>query len=520
MKISGYAIEGSKVANVYAGDTCESSNNGNSSTVLNVVSDKKIYEVTMQNKLLKKKAKIKMLKQKISELTNDNEILKNKLNHQNNYNNVSNEQVEALKNQIMKYEQSLNETSVHYENQIESFQKKFNDYMIYLNLVNKFLDNVANYINSNSTNASVAGLVHNKIDIHPHMNVDSDNNDNSCIQQPVVGVHLPPEQFQSVLTQIENYVYEISKEAINTRMKYNKLLEMNNKLLHNNSNNNNSHNNSNLNITGLEYHQMQSFTNVENVFENNYESSNRAKEDNNSNNDMNINASPIPSSPLQVPKLYEMGNYTPSHNSNSKITIEQLEIYKTLEQRVNMLERELNMQKMNNNSNNKHYSSNSSLHTFANTCNNTNSNVNNEKIRPKSGGKCKYVNEMVDMWNMNNNEPNDVGITPVPIMEKPKKTTKKKKKNHTKVNKRDSNFSHAHNNVVTTNMTNNDGKGSVCSNVSYTNNKNNRNNNNNANRCVTPIHSRKIGLNRNNSNNNNIQVCKSKGGHLNKKVAY
>ena len=70
-------------------------------------------------------------------------------------------------------------------------------------------------------------------------------------------------------------------------------------------------------------------------------------------------------------------------------------------------------------------------------------------------------------------------------------------------------------------MTNNDGKGSLCSNISYTNNKNNRNNNNNnMNRCITPIHSRKIGLNRNNSNNNNIQVCKSKGGHLNKKVQY
>ena len=525
MKISDYVINESKVANVYAGDTCASSNNGNSSTALNVVSDKKIYEVTMQNKILKKKAKIKMLKQKISELTNDNEVLKNKLNQQSNYNNISNEQVEALKNQIMKYEQSLNETSVHYQNQIESFQKKFNDYMIYLNLVNKFLDNVANYINSNSTNASVAGLVHNKIDIHPHMNVDSDKNDNNCIQQPVVGVHLPPEQFQSVLTQIENYVYEISKEAINTRLKYNKLLEMNNKLLHNNSNtnnnNNNSHNNSNLNITGLEYHQMQPFSNVENVFENNYESSNRAKENTNSNNDININTSPIPSSPLQVPKLYEIGNYTPNHHnsSNNKITIEQLEIYKTLEQRVNMLERELNMQKMNNNS--KHYSSNSSLHTIANTCNNTNSNINNEKIRPKSGGKYKYANEMGDMWNLNNNEQNDiVGITPVPIMEKPKKTTKKKKKNHTKVNKRDNNFSHAHSNVVNTNMTNNDGKGSLCSNISYTNNKNNRNNNNNMNRCITPIHSRKIGLNRNNSNNNNIQVCKSKGGHLNKKVQY
>ena len=52
--------------------------------------------------------------------------------------------------------------------------------------------------------------------------------------------------------------------------------------------------------------------------------------------------------------------------------------------------------------------------------------------------KYKYANEMGDMWNLNNNEQNDiVGITPVPIMEKPKKTTKKKKKNHTKVNKRD-----------------------------------------------------------------------------------
>jgi hypothetical protein len=248
---------------------------------------------------------------------------------------------------------------------------------------------------------------------------------------------------------------------------------------------------------------------VENVFENNYESSNRAKDDN---VNMNINASPIPSSPLQVPKLYEIGNYTPNHhntnNSNSKITIEQLEIYKTLEQRVNMLERELNMQKMNNNnnsnnSNSKHYSSNSSLHTIANTYTDTNNN--NEKIRPKSGGKCTYEKEMGDMCNGN-----DGGITPVLLMDKPKKTIKKKKK---KINKRENNS----NNVVNTNMTNNDGKGSVCSNISNTNNNNK---NNIYNRCVTPVHSRKIGLNRNNSNNNNIHVCKSKGGHLHKKAQY
>ena len=503
MKISDYTVNDNKVANVaMMGDTCASSSTA-TTTALNLISDKKIYDVTMQNKLLKKKAKIKLLKQQISDLTNDNELLKNKLNHHNNYNTISNEQIEALKNQIMKYEQSLNETSVHYERQIENFQKKFNDYMIYLNLVNKFLDNVANFINSNSANASTAGFVHNKIDIHPHMN---DNyNDSNCIQQPVVGVHLPPEQFQSVLTQIENYVYEISNEAINMRLKYNKLLEMNNKLLHNNSNN--SHNNSNLNITGLEYHQMQSFSNVENVFENNYESSNRAKDDN---VNMNINTSPILSSPLQVPKLYEIGNYTPNNhntnNNNSKITIEQLEIYKTLEQRVNMLERELNLQKMNNNnninnSNSKHCSSNSSLHTIVNTYTNTNNN--NEKIRPKSGGKCTYEKEMGDLCNGN-----DGGITPVLLMDKPKKTTKKKKK---KINKRENN-----NNVVNTNMTNNDGKGSVCSNISNTNN----NKNNIYNRCVTPVHSRKIGLNRNNSNNNNIHVCKSKGGHLHKKAQY
>lgn len=280
MKILDYVVSESKVGNVVIHVLHHSTSTANA---INIESDKKLYEVTVQNKLLKKKAKIKALKQRITELTNDNELLRTKLSHHNNYTNISNEQVEALKSQITKYEQSLNETSVHYENQIESFQKKFNDYMIYLNLINKFLDNVANYINSNSTNASTAGFVHNKIDIHPHMILDSDNhNDNHCIQQPVIGVHLPLEQFQSVLTQIENYVYEISNEAINTRVKYNKLFEMNNKLVHYNSNNN-----SNMNITVLEYHQMQPFTNVENVFENNYDSSHRAQD---TNNDVNTSS--------------------------------------------------------------------------------------------------------------------------------------------------------------------------------------------------------------------------------------
>ena len=65
-------------------------------------------------------------------------------------------------------------------------------------------------------------------------------------------------------------------------MKYNKLFEMNNKLVHYNSNNN-----SNMNITVLEYHQMQPFTNVENVFENNYDSSHRAQD---TNNDVNTSS--------------------------------------------------------------------------------------------------------------------------------------------------------------------------------------------------------------------------------------
>ena len=84
----------------------------------------KTMEINLQNKILKKKAKIRKLKEQIENLIEENTQLKN-----NNVNSNQNEQIEALKNQIIKYEQSLNDTSSHYESQIEALQNKLNDYI-------------------------------------------------------------------------------------------------------------------------------------------------------------------------------------------------------------------------------------------------------------------------------------------------------------------------------------------------------------------------------------------------------
>ena len=109
----------------------------------------KTMEINLQNKILKKKAKIRKLKEQIENLIEENTQLKN-----NNVNSNQNEQIEALKNQIIKYEQSLNDTSSHYESQIETLQNKLNDYIAYINLINKFINNISNDLNSSAYSRS------------------------------------------------------------------------------------------------------------------------------------------------------------------------------------------------------------------------------------------------------------------------------------------------------------------------------------------------------------------------------
>lgn len=364
----------------------------------------KTMEINLQNKILKKKAKIRKLKEQIETLTAENEQLKN--------NNNQNEQIEALKNQIIKYEKSLNDTSSHYESQIESLQNKLNDNIGYINLINKFIKNISNDLNSSAYSI---------FNFELNLNFQDEQKETN----PYMIHSIPLEQFQSILNQIENFLYEVLKENSNLKLKYNKILEVNNKLI--------SQSNSPKNTNEL--HQMNSFhstTNniAENVFDNNYE------------------------------------NIKKENDNNNKITIpaEQIEIFKTLEQRVNMLEQELNLQKQRNNS-------------VYNTVNVKNDTI-VKRVRSKSGNKIS---------NLNIENPN--------IIDKPKKIKKKKKT-----------------------IINNNGKVSQCSNISHTNNNHSKNKVNNVNRCITPMNARKR-IPSGNSNLNTNNNYKGNGCFI-KKVQY
>ena len=141
----------------------------------------KTMEINLQNKILKKKAKIRKLKEQIENLIEENTQLKN-----NNVNSNQNEQIEALKNQIIKYEQSLNDTSSHYESQIEALQNKLNDYIAYINLINKFINNISNDLNSSAYSI---------FNLELNLNFQDEQKDTN----PYMIHSIPLEQFQSIL---------------------------------------------------------------------------------------------------------------------------------------------------------------------------------------------------------------------------------------------------------------------------------------------------------------------------------
>ena len=211
------------------------------------------------------------------------------------------------------------------------------------------------------------------------------------------------DEFRQKLNQIENFIYDILKENSNFKIKYHKLLEMNNQLCNNydiEGNFNSEKDINNINFVNDSFHTSSSNFNTmnkspENVFENNYDNISIIKKP-----DINI------------------FDRKDSNNLQQKGT---LEIYKTLEQRVNMLEKELNMQKIYNynNQNNKNYNSL-----------NTKNDIVIKKVRSKSGNKI-HNKQMSDNSEYSQNE--------VPIFDKPKKNIKKKKKKKVHIKNNESN---------------------------------------------------------------------------------
>ena len=316
-------------------------------------------ELMQQNKILKEKFEEIYLKKEIDK---NNEQFKNEIN--------------KLKQKISEYESIIEETKIKYKEEIENYTIQIKEYNTYIHLSYIFFNNLAK-------NAIT--------------NLNFDLSKNNLILISI-------DEFKQKLNQIENFIYDILKENSNMKIKYHKLLEMNNQLCNNyeNERNNNSEQDvNNNNYINDSFHTSSSNFNTinktpENVFENNYD---------------NISI-------IKKPDI----NIFDRKDSNNIQQQGTLEIYKTLEQRVNMLEKELNIQKNyhnNINQNNKNYCSL-----------NTKNDILIKKVRSKSGNK---------IHNKQISSNSDYSQNEVPIFDKPKKNIKKKKKKKVHIKNNESN---------------------------------------------------------------------------------
>ena len=316
-------------------------------------------ELMKQNKILKEKFEEIYLKK---ESDKNNEQFKNEIN--------------KLKQKISEYESIIEETKIKYKEEIENYTIQIKEYNTYIHLSYIFFNNLAK-------NAIT--------------NLNFDLSKNNLILISI-------DEFKQKLNQIENFIYDILKENSNMKIKYHKLLEMNNQLCNNYENERNINSEQDVNNNNFindSFHTSSSNFNTinktpENVFENNYD---------------NISI-------IKKPDI----NIFDRKDSNNIQQQGTLEIYKTLEQRVNMLEKELNIQKNyhnNINQNNKNYNSL-----------NTKNDILIKKVRSKSGNKIhnKQISSNSD-YSQNEN----------PYFDKPKKNIKKKKKKKTHIKNNGSN---------------------------------------------------------------------------------
>ena len=360
---------------------------------------------------------IKNFEEQINQLKKENELLKKNI-EENENKEVSEDlthQLMDLKKKLGEYNSSIEITKSKYNEEIGKLKYQIRDYNSYIHLTYLFFHNI--------TNNALSSL---------GFNIEKQNN-----------ILISIEEFQQKLIQIENFIYDILKENSNLKIKYHKLLESNNNKLFNEDNieevinNNFEKNNISNNIVNDSYNTSGSNfmpKGPENVFENNYENFSNNKNQNQELKNVDI----------------KTHNYCDSQGT--------IEIYKTLEQRLNILEKELNIQK---NFQNNYNNQNQVFHTV---------NAKNDtiigRIRSKSGNKISNNNQNESEYLQNE----------IPFIEKPKKKKRKK----------------VHNGKISINGSNNGN-----------NNKNQRPNSKMINRCITPIQNRKS-----NSNVRNVKYKK------------
>ena len=312
-------------------------------------------------------SKNKTLEEENFELIQQNKILNEKLEeiylkNEKNKEQFKNE-ITKLKQKISEYESIIEETKLKYKEEIENYKFQIKEYNSYIHLSYIFFNNL-------TKNAMT--------------DLNFDLNKNNLILISI-------DEFRQKLNQIEHFIYDILKENSNIKIKYHKLLEMNNQLCNNYDNEVNINSEQDINKNNFindSFHTSSSNFNTmnkspENVFENNY-------------NNISI---------IKKPDI----NIFDRKDSNNLQQQGTLEIYKTLEQRVNMLERELNIQK-----------------NFHNNINQNNKNYNSikddiviKKVRSKSGNK---------IHNKQISSNSDYSQNETPFFDKPKKIIKKKKK--------------------------------------------------------------------------------------------
>lgn len=310
-------------------------------------------------KLQKKKNKIKQLKESLILLQKENEGLKAK----DTIPNQSNDDIELMKVQLNQYEMRLEENSNQYLYQIsllkndnDNYQKRLCETEEYINIVNAFFKNITGL---------VGGIKINVFDIT---------------------------ELTNQLNHIGDFLSQLIKENAGLKVKYHKLLEMNTKLVDYDIETNNQKV-----ATGEGISTFQSLSHVDNVFEINKDRTNNDDQDY-----LNDNMS-------------KMKQY---HNDNVQSPMITVDIYKTLEQRVNMLERELNLQKQSSGGNN--------ANSYSNIAN-QNSNKSNKKISIKTDQISNQRSKSSSKMDVN---PNTHGNTNnnIPMMDKPPKKINKKKK--------------------------------------------------------------------------------------------
>ena len=345
-------------------------------------------------------------------------------NNSYNYNNkdsIIKNQIISLENKINLYEESFEKTKNQYEEQINNYENQIKIYNNLFLVIYNFLINISkNYI--------------------PYL-MDKNSNENNNFNLSYI---INENELNIKLKIIEDYICKINKDVNDYKFKYQKLLDLDSgrpplsnktSLTNNNKEKENEYKKQNSSISDMcdiTGNSIYNFNNhPENVFENNFEnyqknSINNNLNNNNQNNKTNLVNGALNNSSINKESNNPFNKENLENETNNFQNQNQNDIYKTLEQRVMMLEKELLLQKSQDNYfyNNLDQINNSNSINQSHYLKLNDKNYINKEIRAKSGPRISSNNRF--SYEGSNN---DIIMNSNPFNDKPiKKKTKKKKK--------------------------------------------------------------------------------------------